>query len=378
MPGPATPWRAIALGIGGGLLLFAAALLLAIVTRNVPEADAICTTCFATLTIDLSGEGEGVVTSEDGYINCTLSGGAVTGTCAHTYPVPSGTVDVTLHQTAQTGSYACYENVPCIDDPPSNVVPISFSMSTTWHGYFGRTQVIVYITVAGGAGTITSDPGGVACTSTCTATAPYGLPMTFNAVPSAAFAFHHWAGACGSEITATCTTTPVDPSTSVIGYFVPLPTPTPTPAPTPGPGATPAPTPAASQAGGGATSAPTRPSPTVRPQPTATPVSGGGVAATSGPSPLATTGTVPTGSLNDGAGGGPASSNGPGQSPSAGRGPLESPGHIAQIQGTSDVNVLLLVTAVILGLLLSAILGGAIAYYVMRGRRTGGPNTPGP
>jgi hypothetical protein len=104
------------------------------------------------------------------------------------------------------------------------------------------TSVTLTVSVAGeGSGTITSDPVGIDCASTCSAQFASGTVVTLTAVASSGAVFDHWTGAC-SGTDPVCSLT-LSRRTSATAVFTLVATPPPpTPAETPGPTATATPT----------------------------------------------------------------------------------------------------------------------------------------
>ena len=68
-----------------------------------------------------------------------------------------------------------------------------------------------------GSGTITSDPAGINCGTTCSADYDYGTPVTLSAAPVTGWTFTGWGGACAG--TGTCAVT-MDAAKSVGATFV--------------------------------------------------------------------------------------------------------------------------------------------------------------
>ncbi len=167
---------------GAGILDAGAAV---IVARNLPSA---------TLTVNKSGSGSGTVTSNPAGIDC----GA-----ACTYAFPTGTT-VTLTATPDTGytfsgwSGACSGTDPCT---------VTLAEDRTVTAIFNRSdQQLTIVKTGSGNGTITSDPAGIACNSTCSTLFPYGTLITLNAVPAPGHTFAGWVGACtGTGLSCTVT-----------------------------------------------------------------------------------------------------------------------------------------------------------------------------
>jgi hypothetical protein len=86
----------------GGAAMRPASVSAAAYCTDYPE---LCTT----YDVYISGDGTGVVTTADGFIACSRSGGVTSGTCSHRYPEDgNGAITVALTLTAAPGSYPCY------------------------------------------------------------------------------------------------------------------------------------------------------------------------------------------------------------------------------------------------------------------------------
>lgn len=71
-----------------------------------------------------------------------------------------------------------------------------------------------------GSGTVTSTPGGIACSSDCSAPFIPGTPVVLTALPAPGSTFAGWTGACAG--TGVCNVT-MDGAKSVTATFVQLP-----------------------------------------------------------------------------------------------------------------------------------------------------------
>jgi hypothetical protein len=156
-----------------------------------------------TLTIALSGNGSGQVTANpagtSGAINCTLTAGTLSGTCAATYAVNT---QVTLTANATTGTFggwggACSGTSPCV---------VTITQNTTVTANFGIPGTLTVFGAGNGNGTVTSAPAGINCTITtgtaattgCSAPFASGAAVSLSATASAGFTFGGFFGDCAS------------------------------------------------------------------------------------------------------------------------------------------------------------------------------------
>ncbi|MDZ7631197.1 MAG: hypothetical protein U5K74_07585 [Gemmatimonadaceae bacterium] len=176
-----------------------------------------------TLSAATGSQGGGTLTSAPAGLSCTLSNLAVSGSCMFAYAL--NTV-VTVTQTPTNGSVflnwagACSGSGSC-------QVPLTASRSVQ---ALYRLAVPGSITVnAGGGsgnGTVSSSPGGVACSiangvksGICRAIFPVGSTVQLIATPSAGFTFTGFSGSCSGM---TCTlTVPENGDLTVTANFTP-------------------------------------------------------------------------------------------------------------------------------------------------------------
>ena len=150
----------------------------------------------AQLTVTTTGSGTGTVTSNPTGISCP-------GTCSANFP--SGT-QVTLTAAAASGSTftgwsgACTGTSTCVVTmSAATTVTANFDISTT-------PPVQLAVTTTGtGTGTVTSNPSGISCPGTCSASFPSGTQVTLTATAASGSTFAGWTGACTG--TSTCTLT---------------------------------------------------------------------------------------------------------------------------------------------------------------------------
>lgn len=158
------------------------------------------------LTVTITGSG--TVTSSPAGINCS------SGSCAAVFA--PGT-QVTLTATAGTGADftgwggACSGTSTCV---------VTVTAATSVTANFGA-GITLSVTLAGSAaGTVTSSPGGINCTTgTCTASFPSGTQVTLTESPSTGNTFSGWSGSCTGTAT-TCVLTLTAPASTTATFGV--------------------------------------------------------------------------------------------------------------------------------------------------------------
>ena len=162
------------------------------------------------LTVTESGNGTGTVTSSPAGINCP-------GTCTATFP-PS--TQVTLSETPGANYYfggwsgACSGMATC---------SVSMTVPESVVAAFTSGDVLTVTTSGSGAGTVTSSPAGINCTTGsttgCTAAFPPNTAVTLNETTTPPNVFSGWSGACTG--TAGCNLTLTAPTNAVTATFAP-------------------------------------------------------------------------------------------------------------------------------------------------------------
>jgi hypothetical protein len=159
--------------------------------RNVTAAFNSSTTSY-TLTVTKAGSGSGTVTANTGAINCG-------STCSGSYS--SGT-SVTLTASAASGATfagwggACSGTGTCtVSMTQARSVTATFNTASTFALSVTRTGT--------GSGTVTSNPSGINCGSTCTTNYSSGTSVTLTAAAASGSSFAGWSGACSG--TGNCT-----------------------------------------------------------------------------------------------------------------------------------------------------------------------------
>ncbi len=164
---------------------------------------------FATLTVTKAGAGGGAISSApSGIDGCTgtCSAGFVSGSQVTLTATPSGGATFAGWSGACGGTGGCVvtmngaQSVTATFDPP----PVT-------------TATLALVKTGGGAGTVTSSPGGLDCGPTCSATFPVGSQVTLTANPAGGSTFAGWSGGgCGG--TGNCTTTMAGDQTVVAQF----------------------------------------------------------------------------------------------------------------------------------------------------------------
>ena len=153
------------------------------------------------LTVALSSVGAGTVTSSPPGINCPT-------TCSATFPL--GT-PVTLTATPTASYFFSGWSGNC-SGGGTCTLQITSAESVTASFKIG---VPLSVTVSG-KGTVTSNPPGIDCPTTCSAAFPQGTTVSLSETPATNAAFSSWGGACAG--TSSCSVTLVDPN-SVTATF---------------------------------------------------------------------------------------------------------------------------------------------------------------
>jgi YVTN family beta-propeller protein len=164
-----------------------------------------------TLTVARAGSGAGQVTSSPAGINCSAS----SNQCATMFP--NGT-QVTLTASAAAGSTfsgwsggGCSGTGPCVITPTADTtVTATFALIPSF---------MLSVAPAGmGSGTVTSNPSGINCGATCSASFQQGTQVTLSAAAATGSTFAGWSGS-GCSGNQTCSVT-VSAATSVTATFV--------------------------------------------------------------------------------------------------------------------------------------------------------------
>ena len=156
------------------------------------------------ITVTPAGSGTGTVTSSPGAINC----GA---TCTDTF---AQNAVVTLTASPTAGSVFAGWSLGSCPGTGTCVVTVSAAVSVT--ATFNAQFVLTVLKV--GAGTVTSNVGGINCGATCASTPiNSGTLVTLTAAPAAGSVFAGWSGG-GCSGTGTCVVT-LTAATTVTATF---------------------------------------------------------------------------------------------------------------------------------------------------------------
>jgi hypothetical protein len=157
----------------------------------------------ASLAVTRAGTGSGAVVSVPPGIDCGAG-------CQASF----ATAPVVLTAQAATGSSFAGWSGGC-SGSSTCYVPLAGDTSVT--ATFALQRYTLSVAVVG-AGTVTSDPAGIACGGACTASYDFGQTVTLTAAPSPGSTFGGWSGACSG--TGTCSV-PIDAARSAVATFVP-------------------------------------------------------------------------------------------------------------------------------------------------------------
>jgi phospholipase C len=161
-------------------------------TFDIPQVEPV-------LTVTLAGTGTGSVTSNPAGISCAP-------TCNASFP--SGT-QVTLTETPGTNSSFAGWGGACSSSGTNPTCTVTLSASQQATATFNVIQVVPVLTVtlAGtGTGSVTSNPAGINCPATCSASFSLGTQVTLTETPGTNSYFAGWGGACSGD-NSTCTLT---------------------------------------------------------------------------------------------------------------------------------------------------------------------------
>jgi hypothetical protein len=155
-----------------------------------------------TLAIGMGGAGAGTVTGPAG-INCGTP-------CSST--LQQGT-SLSLSANPQAGSTFVSWGGDCSGTTTTCTLTMDTDHNVT--ATFGRSPKTLTV-VTGSGGTVTSNPTGINCGSSCSQQFAYGTVVTLTASAPAGWSFAGWSGDCSG--TGPCTTT-MDTDHTVVAHF---------------------------------------------------------------------------------------------------------------------------------------------------------------
>ena len=157
--------------------------------------------------LQVSLTGSGTVTSSPAGINCGTNCSApfATGSNVALTATPAAGWALQSWGGACSGSAGC--SVAMNGNEAVTVV-------------FAQTQAQLHVTTSGtGTGTVTSNPAGINCGTTCTASFAGGTSVTLNAAPASGSAFGGWSGPCTGTGACTISLTGNSSNVSVTANF---------------------------------------------------------------------------------------------------------------------------------------------------------------
>ena len=162
------------------------------------------------LTVSLSGNGLGTVTSAPAGINCGTS-------CMAGF---SPGTQVTLTATAGTNSAFAGWSGTCAGTASCTV---TVNNNTAVGAAFSLTAATLNVSLGGtGTGTVTSNPSGITCGSSCTATFPPGTQVTLTSNAGVNSYLASWGGACSGSTTCTVTLNANESVTATLNSPLPI------------------------------------------------------------------------------------------------------------------------------------------------------------
>lgn len=149
-----------------------------------------------TLSVSLTGTGQGSVVSNPAGINCG-------STCSATFPPAT---QVTLTATAAANSTFVGWSGACSNSTSTCVVSLSNSQQVTAMFNIVQSNPTLSVSVSG-SGSVSSNPSGISCPSTCTAGFKSGTQIALTATPASGSYFVGWTGGSCSGSNPTCNLT---------------------------------------------------------------------------------------------------------------------------------------------------------------------------
>jgi phospholipase C len=159
------------------------------------------------VSVQAAGTGGGTISSSPAGINCgpTCSASFASGTAVTLTATPNAS------STFAGWTGACSGTGTCSLTPTSNATAIA-----TFNAVVVPPIQLTVQSAGTGAGTISSNPAGINCGKTCSASFASGTAVTLTATPSGASTFAGWSGACSG--TGVCSLT-LTANTAVTATF---------------------------------------------------------------------------------------------------------------------------------------------------------------
>ncbi len=160
-------------------------------------------------TLGVTVSGEGRVTSQPSGIDCG-------STCSASF-----TQDTVVTLTAAPGAGQDFSawGGACSGASLTCAVTLAVSSTVTATFVLAPSPTFALAVTLSGTGTVTSQPAGISCGATCSASFAAGASVTLTATPGAGQSFAAWGGDC-SGAANTCVV-PIDQARSVSASFVP-------------------------------------------------------------------------------------------------------------------------------------------------------------
>src|SRR6266404_5253489 len=184
------------------------------VTMSSPSQNVGASFTAQTAPIVLTIGGSGTVTSSPTGLNCV-------GPNSCRQPFPLGTT-VTLSAAPASGQTFVGWGGVCSGTTPTCVI-VANATENVSANFAPAVQMEPLQVTVGGAGSVTSNPAGINCTSpgTCSQSYASGTAVTLSATAASGNIFVGWSGACSGSAT-TCTVTMSAPTVKVGASFAPV------------------------------------------------------------------------------------------------------------------------------------------------------------
>jgi hypothetical protein len=161
-------------------------------TVAINAAESVTATFVQAVTLSVSVTGSGTVTSSPAGISCgsTCSAGYAPGTQVTLTAAPASGWKFNGWTNACSGTGTCSVTMNSAQSVTATFVQLTFTLSVSLTG----------------SGSVTSNPPGISCPSTCNASFNSGIPVTLTATPTQGMSFIGWSGG-GCSGSGGCTVT---------------------------------------------------------------------------------------------------------------------------------------------------------------------------